>query len=195
MVTSCAAPGHSRPSVHLPDARATICADMWRHQHRTAYERLLRRLLRLPQRPAVLLLNHYAYIHAGHKYYFAMGDRLAACCSTYVVRLNASPPPLFASEDHVNVLASYYGLPSLSFRDAVWPLIQANVSGYQVYASTQCLPPELNSIQRCEDQRNALIAAGGNLAAINKNSLLYYGKWREGGIADHRAHPCVLPCS
>ena len=86
-------------------------------------------------------------------------------------------PPLFASEDHLNVLASYYGgLPSISFRDAVWPLIVANISGYHVHTTVECLPPDLKSHYYCEKARSTLTAAGSDLAAIDKNSLLYYGK-------------------
>ena len=151
---------------------------MWKHQHRTAYERLLRRLLKLPQQPAVLLLNHYAYVHAEGRYYYAMGKLLRV--SSWVANCGLRMPSVcvcMRAEDHVNVLASYYGVPSLSMRDAIWPLILANVSGYYTHLSGECLPPQLDPIKYCENMRNAWTAAGGNLSAVDKNSLLYYGAY------------------
>ncbi|GFR51316.1 hypothetical protein Agub_g13681 [Astrephomene gubernaculifera] len=63
---------------------------------RRAFERLLRKLQRLPSQPAVLLVNMFAYTAAHGKYWHS-------------------------AERDFNELATYYGLPSVSLRAAVLP--------------------------------------------------------------------------
>ena len=91
----------------------------------------------------------------------------------------------------MNVLASYYGLPSLSLRDAVWPLMKANVPGYRVHMGQQCLPPESNPAKYCEDLRDKLASGGGLLSEVDRDSLLYNG---ELGCTGLLKTGCVCDC-
>ncbi|KAK9823328.1 hypothetical protein WJX72_001962 [[Myrmecia] bisecta] len=73
---------------------------------RRGFEVLLRKLLSFKNRPAVLILHHW---------------------SVYV-----NAPNFFDSlEDVVNIVVQYYGLPALSFRNALYHSMMANVEGYQ----------------------------------------------------------------
>lgn len=82
---------------------------------RKAYEQLIRRLLALPGRPAVVLLHHYAWWMAG-------GDGLKG-------GLFYREP-----EGQHTALAHYYDLPSVSVRAAVWRLMLAGIDGFKVGA-------------------------------------------------------------
>eukprot|EP00887_Chlorella_sp_A99_P000047 scaffold16.g47.t1 len=81
---------------------------------RYAPEALLRKLLRLPGRPAVLMLHYYSW-------YVSKGDSRGA-------GLFSSP----STEGEFTTLAAYYDVPSLSLRAAVHPLLRANASGFRV---------------------------------------------------------------
>ncbi|KAI7846460.1 hypothetical protein COHA_000070 [Chlorella ohadii] len=81
---------------------------------RLSMERLMRKLLALPNKPAVVVLNHYGWLVCRQP-----GSNLASyACS---------------AENDFNVLGQYYGLPSLSIRAAAYHLMAQNVSGYQAY--------------------------------------------------------------
>ncbi|KAL4430719.1 hypothetical protein ABPG75_005975 [Micractinium tetrahymenae] len=75
---------------------------------RASFERLLRKLQALPNRPAVVVLNSYSFIRG------AMGSYLK----------NA--------ENEMAIIAAYYGLPTLSVRAAVFHQMLRNQKGYQV---------------------------------------------------------------
>ncbi|KAL4432396.1 hypothetical protein ABPG77_001695 [Micractinium sp. CCAP 211/92] len=75
---------------------------------RASFERLLRKLQALPNRPAVIVLNSYSFIRG------AMGSYLK----------NA--------ENEMAIIAAYYGLPTLSVRAAVFHQMLRNQKGYQV---------------------------------------------------------------
>ncbi|KAI3430747.1 hypothetical protein D9Q98_009159 [Chlorella vulgaris] len=78
---------------------------------RRAYEQLVRKALRLPSRPAVLLLHSYAW-------YYAFGD--------------GATGGLFypITEGHLTMLSQYYDVPALSVRTATWRLMQAGIQGF-----------------------------------------------------------------
>ncbi|GAB4818400.1 hypothetical protein N2152v2_005446 [Parachlorella kessleri] len=71
----------------------------------TAYERLVRRLLQLPPRPAVVALQAYAYRRSNKEFQNNV-------------------------ENEANVYSAYYGLPILSMRSAVFPFILERREGY-----------------------------------------------------------------
>eukprot|EP00887_Chlorella_sp_A99_P000470 scaffold17.g470.t1 len=75
---------------------------------RAAYERLLRKLQRLPRRPAVVVMQSYSFIRG----------------STGAFHKSA--------ENDMDVFASYYGLPVLSVRAAMYHLMAQNRPGYRV---------------------------------------------------------------
>lgn len=74
-----------------------------------AFERLLRKLRRLPNNPAVVLIN---FLHADIK--------------------KNGLPFYHSIEDHYGVLAQYYQLPWLSVRDAVWHGLVNDWEGFRV---------------------------------------------------------------
>ncbi|PSC73416.1 hypothetical protein C2E20_3417 [Micractinium conductrix] len=80
---------------------------------RRAFEQLIRRLLALPGRPAVMLLHHYAW-------WMSKGDGLWG--------------GLFYKEPEAQhtTFAHYYDLPSVSLRAAAWRLMEAGVEGFKV---------------------------------------------------------------
>ncbi|KAJ9512320.1 hypothetical protein QJQ45_012903 [Haematococcus lacustris] len=75
---------------------------------RRPYERLLRKLLKYPNRPAVVLVH------------------------TYVHSMATPLPGVFynSAEREMQEFALYYGLPSISVKAAVFPLMVANVPGF-----------------------------------------------------------------
>ncbi|KAL4854367.1 hypothetical protein ACK3TF_004885 [Chlorella vulgaris] len=80
---------------------------------RREYEQLLRRVLRLPSQPAVVLLHSYAWL-------LAAGDGVTEG-SFYT-----------NTEGQLATLAQFYDVPSLSLRAAVWHLMQAGIDGFKV---------------------------------------------------------------
>ncbi|EFN59047.1 expressed protein [Chlorella variabilis] len=75
---------------------------------RGSFERLLRKLQALPNRPAVVVLNAYSFIRG------SVGSYLK----------NA--------ENEMSIIAAYYGLPTLSMRAAVFHQMLRNQYGYRV---------------------------------------------------------------
>ncbi|KAL4427831.1 hypothetical protein ABPG75_001920 [Micractinium tetrahymenae] len=80
---------------------------------RRGFERLLRKLARMPRSPAVVVLHHYAW-------HYSRGDGVAA-------GLFYRP-----AESQLSTLAQYYDLPSPSLRNALYPLMQADVAPFKV---------------------------------------------------------------
>ncbi|KAL4442767.1 hypothetical protein ABPG77_006761 [Micractinium sp. CCAP 211/92] len=87
----------------------------FRRHERLGFERLVRKALDFPNRPAVVILNHYAYIIAGGSHKTA-GDYLVT------------------AENELDVIGQYYGLPMLSIRAAAYHLMRANATGYKIHA-------------------------------------------------------------
>ncbi|PSC75050.1 hypothetical protein C2E20_1732 [Micractinium conductrix] len=85
----------------------------WTSGGKHGFEALLRTLLALPGRPAVVLLHHYAW-------WKAAGDGRSA--------------GLYYREPEVQLetFALYYDLPSLSLKAATWRLMEAGVEGFKV---------------------------------------------------------------
>eukprot|EP00887_Chlorella_sp_A99_P007996 scaffold12.g7996.t1 len=86
-------------------------------ENRANYERLLRKLLALPGRPAVVVMNPYAWRSEPKGLYFA------------------------SLENDRDVVGSYYGLPILSIRAAAYRLMAQNRSGYRVDGTVKDPPP------------------------------------------------------
>ncbi|PSC74214.1 hypothetical protein C2E20_2651 [Micractinium conductrix] len=97
---------------------------------RLAFERLVRKLLDFLNRPAVALLQHYAYIIAGGSH-------------------NATTSYLETAENDINTIVfpalrnpfcpsrlpgQYYGLLLLSVRAAAYHLMHANATGFKIHA-------------------------------------------------------------
>lgn len=83
------------------------------HPIRRGFEKMLRKLARLPHSPAVIVLHHYAW-------HYAHGDGMAA--------------GLFyrAAEGHLSTLAQYYDFPAPSLRNAIFPMLQANAAPFKI---------------------------------------------------------------
>jgi hypothetical protein len=77
------------------------------------FERLLRRLLLLPSKPAVLLLEFYPW-------WMSFGD------GVFQGRFNRQP------EIDQTVLGQYYDVPVVSLRAAAWRLMHAGIDGFKV---------------------------------------------------------------
>jgi lysophospholipase L1-like esterase len=81
---------------------------------RRGYEQLVRKLLQLPGRPALIQLHHYAWWHA-------VGD-------------GVNDGGLFyhpAGEAQLGTFASYYDFPAVSVRAAMWHLMRAGVAQFK----------------------------------------------------------------
>ena len=80
---------------------------------RRGFEQLLRKLASLPGAPAVLVLHHYAWWHAG-------GDGVKR--GLYYRQ----------AEQQLTTMAQYYDMPAPSVRAAVWHLMRADVAPFKV---------------------------------------------------------------
>ncbi|KAI3428291.1 hypothetical protein D9Q98_006670 [Chlorella vulgaris] len=80
---------------------------------RRGFEQLLRKLLRLPSSPAVVVLHHFAW-------YYSYGDGVDA-------GLYYRP-----AEAQLGTMAQYYDIPSLSVRNAVYSRMQADAAPFKV---------------------------------------------------------------
>ncbi|PSC75343.1 hypothetical protein C2E20_1137 [Micractinium conductrix] len=80
---------------------------------RRGFERLLRSLARLPRRPAVIVLHHWAW-------HFAHGDGQSG-------GLFYRP-----AEAQLTTIAEYYDMPTASLRNAAYRHMQANLSPFKV---------------------------------------------------------------
>lgn len=87
---------------------------IWTYPERLGFERLLRKLQDFPNRPAVVLLHHFAWFSAGG----AEGK-----VADYLV----------TAENDFNVLGQYYNLPILSIRSAAYYLMFRKEPGYLVH--------------------------------------------------------------
>ena len=58
-------------------------------------------------------------------------------------------------------------------REAVWPLIQAQVPGYQSHTHVKCLGA--TDWEECEQMRQDYSKAGGNISDTKESDLLYRG--------------------
>jgi hypothetical protein len=79
-------------------------------QHRRPFERLLRKVLSLPNAPAVILLHAYAWF-----------------------RPDPGPGAFYSNaERDFNEFAEYYGLPAVSVKSCCHAAMRANEPGFQV---------------------------------------------------------------
>jgi hypothetical protein len=83
-------------------------------RQRQGYEQLLRKLLKLPGRPAVVQVHHYAWWRAAE-------DGVGAGLFYFP-----------QAEEQLTVLSHYYDVPSVSLRAAVYPLMLHGVPGFRV---------------------------------------------------------------
>ncbi|EFN58305.1 expressed protein [Chlorella variabilis] len=90
------------------------------HPTRRGFEQLLRKLLRLPASPAVIVLHHYAW-------FYAYGDGVEA-------GLYYRP-----AEAQLSTLAQYYDIPAPSVRNALYRMMQADVAPYKARPPLQHL--------------------------------------------------------
>ncbi|GAB4813470.1 hypothetical protein N2152v2_000516 [Parachlorella kessleri] len=86
------------------------------HPHRRGFEKLLRKVLRLPSRPLVVVLHHWAWWHA------------TAYTDTGVVG------GLYwgGAETQLSLFAQYYDTPNLSLRAAAYHLMRRGVGNFKV---------------------------------------------------------------
>ena len=77
------------------------------------------------------------------------------------------------AETDNSLIASFYDLPIASLREAVWPLIQARVPGYQCHTHLKCLGDP--NMRGCAQMRQDYAKAGGNISATKESDLLYRG--------------------
>lgn len=101
------------------------------------YERLLRKVMKFPSRPAVILLHHYSW--------FASQPLGSPDINPYVIPhgptewddANVHDPSkpkaryYDSTENDYTVIGSYYGLPQLSVRSGAYHLMAAGVGGFQ----------------------------------------------------------------
>lgn len=107
-----ASPSH-RPAFQTGDLYIVEFAvnDAWDAEtegvERKQFEQLLRRVLSLPGRPAVVMLLQYSYFKAEKQFFKS-------------------------AEADMAMLGQYYDLPVLSMRNAVWPLLLGSAPGFSV---------------------------------------------------------------
>eukprot|EP00854_Cymbomonas_tetramitiformis_P003098 gene3098-3932_t len=79
------------------------------------YERLVRKLIRFPNRPAIILLQTFSWSRGFNR-----------------IAHNSWSSFFETPEDHFAVVAKYYGLPSLSLRDAIFHNVLRLERGYAI---------------------------------------------------------------
>ncbi|KAK3267498.1 hypothetical protein CYMTET_22694 [Cymbomonas tetramitiformis] len=89
------------------------------------YERMIRKLLAFESRPAVILLQTFGWSRGF--------NRIAS---------NTWSSFFETPEDHFAVVAKYYGLPSLSLRDAIFHNVLRKEKGYNLESVLADCPPE-----------------------------------------------------
>ncbi|GFR52534.1 hypothetical protein Agub_g15107 [Astrephomene gubernaculifera] len=94
----------------------------WENEHRKSFELLVRKLLRLPRRPPVVLLNTYRWHSEGA----LRGPTGTKRPSGGIYYTN--------TEAHYFEFATYYGLPMISLKAAVYHQMMAGVRGCQVHS-------------------------------------------------------------
>ncbi|KAI7842255.1 hypothetical protein COHA_003896 [Chlorella ohadii] len=87
--------------------------------NRRSFEALLRKLLRMPRSPAVVVLHHYGWYHSA-------GDGISA--GLYYR----------AAETHLSTMAQYYDIPSPSLRNAVYQEMQADIAPFKYSKVHMC---------------------------------------------------------
>ena len=115
----------SEPSIILVDYAVNFDAD---NDDASAFERMLRKLLALPGRPAVVLVNTMEIIPPKGKIPFANPSVNYSDPADHAFTY-ASPP-----EDAIVALAHYYGVPCVSLRGALYPEFKVNDSSFPLKA-------------------------------------------------------------
>ncbi|GAB4814840.1 hypothetical protein N2152v2_001886 [Parachlorella kessleri] len=114
----------------LNDGAAMTCRgvrDPFDAPPRRAFEVLLRKLLGLPSHPAVVLLMYYNWFMA------KAGEGCPAGAPKECLLLSGGPGQFHVSgENDLAVLGAYYGLPVLSMRAALYPLLLSGTKGFNV---------------------------------------------------------------
>ena len=90
-----------------------------------AYERLVRRLIRYPHRPAIVLLNMPWFWGEG------LARNIRADTPVSVGDLNFTFHESHSAENSITLLAQYYGVASLSMRNALFHETQGNATDRQ----------------------------------------------------------------
>ena len=159
-------------SVHIARPRL---ADNFDTASRRAFERVVRRVVNLPQQPAVIVLHYYSHFRAESTFYKSAGASEWVREQGHNVCVNETCSGARAEND-LAVISEYYDLPSPSMRAAVAPLIRANVTGFQVHTATLCIerPEWLGDVSECDAQLEAWNNRTGS-APIDPTSLLYTG--------------------
>ncbi|KAI3430755.1 hypothetical protein D9Q98_009167 [Chlorella vulgaris] len=103
---------------------------------RKGFEQLLRKLLRMPKAPAIVLLHHFSW-HQN------IGDGVAE--GLYYR----------GAEPHLATLAQYYDIPSPSLRDAVYAEMRADLAPFKVSKVQTCCWERPSSGKRIEQAEEA----------------------------------------
>lgn len=113
-------------TLHVPRAADLVFVEYAANfDNARAYERLLRRLLGYPRRPAVLLLNMPYFFGAG------LPRNINPNMPIGGRDLNFSFHGTMSDETSITTLAQHYGVPSLSMRNALFHEVKANATAHQ----------------------------------------------------------------
>jgi len=95
------------------------------------FERLLRKLLRLPSQPAIIIVNTMEIVPPGGRLPWEKPD------ASYPSQMDLSfvwkgHGPTMGAEDSINDVASYYGVPCVSLRGALFDELKGNASAFPI---------------------------------------------------------------
>ena len=96
------------------------------------FERLLRKLLRLPQQPAIIIINTMEIVPPGGRLPWEHGEATSYPSAQDLSFTWRGHGATTGAEDAINDVAAYYSVPCVSLRGALFAELKANASAFPI---------------------------------------------------------------